>query len=201
MNVTFYIPYYDYNDDVFTMDNSYYNDNEYTEALLSEYESTKDTVYRAMSDPTTHNNYIDSRTYKFGKKVPKKENKVRYSECGGRLLDMEGNDESVDNLITHFAQQEMFINHIILNFDKSEEEFETEIKMWNKAHNEINEYKSYGEDWVLQHEPKRNIRIQFKNNANEDIYAELVNCKIIEQSKVNEYIVLIAKINLIDKFI
>ncbi len=68
----------------------------------------------------------------------------------------------------------MFINHIILNFDKSEEEFETEIKMWNKAHNEINEYKSYGEDWVLQHEPKRNIRIQFKNNADKDIFAELV---------------------------
>ncbi len=44
------IPYYDYNDDVFTMDNSYYNDNEYTEALLSEYESTN-AVYRAMSDP------------------------------------------------------------------------------------------------------------------------------------------------------
>ena len=43
--------------------------------------------------------------------------------------------------------------------------------------------------------------ICFKNNSNEDIYAELVNCKIIEQSKINEYIILIEKIILIDKFI
>lgn len=201
MNVTFYIPFYNYNDDAFSMDDGYYNDNEYTKALVSEYEKTKDTVYKAMSDPTAHNTYIDSRTYKFGKKIPKKEKKLSYSECKGKLLDMDGNEETVDNIISHFAQEEMFINHLILNFDTSEEEFETEIKMWNKAHNEINEYISKGEDWVLQHEPKRNIRICFKNNSNEDIYAELVNCKIIEQSKINEYIILIEKIILIDKFI
>lgn len=86
MNVTFYIPFYNYNDDAFSMDDGYYNDNEYTKALVSEYEKTKDTVYKAMSDPTAHNTYIDSRTYKFGKKIPKKEKKYLIQNVKGSFL-------------------------------------------------------------------------------------------------------------------
>ena len=48
-------------------------------------------------------------------------------------------------------------------------------------------------------EPKRNVKMHFKNNANEDIYAMLDNCKIMDDSEPGTFIVYVEKINLIDK--
>lgn len=201
MNVTFYMPYFDYNDDSFSVDNNYYKDNDYTNKLVSEYEKYKDIIYETMSDSTGSHSGLNGNTYMMGQKSPYKEDKISYAQCQGLLYDMDNNPETVDNLITYFSQQEMFITRFRLDFNSSDEEFETEFGVWNRGHDEIHTYESYGEDWVLQNEPKRNVKICFKNNANKDIYAELVNCKIIERVKVGEYIILVEKINLIDKFI
>jgi hypothetical protein len=56
-----------------------------------------------------------------------------------------------------------------------------------------------GEDWVLDNEPKRNIKLKFTNNANEEKFAILVNCKIMEKQNMNIYVILAEEINLIDK--
>ena len=48
MEVTLYMPYYDYNDGAFDVNNNYYDENEYIEAVSKEYNKNKDIVYNLM---------------------------------------------------------------------------------------------------------------------------------------------------------
>ena len=117
-------------------------------------------------------------------------------------LSIDNKPETVDNLITYFfSTRDVLLLVFYLILIRQMKNLKQSLAIWNRGHDEIHTYESYGEDWVLQNEPKRNVKICFKNNANKDIYAELVNCKIIERVKVGEYIILVEKINLIDKFI
>lgn len=203
MEVTLYMPYYDYNDGAFDVNNDYYDSDEYIKAMSDEYNMNKDVVYNSILDAKNGSGTLfqgtDGQTYKFGANMAQKDEKIAYSSCNGVLYDGNGNDESVDGLIDHFAKQESFVEMIEFDMDTSEEEFETEIALWKKEHNNINEYKDYkGEEWAWVNEPKRNVKMHFKNNANEDLYSMLENCKIMDILDDGTLILFIEKIRLID---
>ena len=87
-----------------------------------------------------------------------------------------------------------------LNMDSSEEEFETEMSLWATEHGKINSYKSVnGEEWAWKNEPVRNVRMCFKNKSDDDVFAELEDCKMMDVVDRNMYIIFVGKINLIDK--
>ena len=116
------------------------------------------------------------------------------------LFNAKGDEDTVDGFIEKFAQQKQFLEIVEFNLDTSEEEFETELALWVKEHNSINQYvDKLGEDWVLAKEPKRNLKLNFKNNANEDIYAVLVDCRIMDADKGGSLVLFVEKITLIDK--
>ena len=141
----------------------------------------------------------DGQTYKFGQKMPQNEDKVAYSSCESTIYNTDGKECTVDDLITHFAKQESFMCILELNMDTSEEEFETELSLWNKEHGNINKYKEKsGEEWTWVNEPKRNVKMKFVNNANETICAMLEDCKIVDRSDYNIFIVYVDKIKLVD---
>lgn len=124
---------------------------------------------------------------------------MAFSKCEGTLLDVDGEDETVDTFIEKFARQEQFLEIIEFNLDTVEEEFETEVSLWVKEHNNINQYADkLGEEWVLAKEPKRNIKVQFKNNANQDVYAVLEDCKIMDIVDDNMFAIFVERITLID---
>ena len=50
MELTLYLPYYDYNDDAFNVNDSYYDENEYINAMSDEYNKSKDIVFNSMID-------------------------------------------------------------------------------------------------------------------------------------------------------
>jgi len=203
MEVTLYLPYYDYNDGAFDVDNNYYDEEEYIKAVSNEYNKNKDVVFNSVMDAKNGSGSLlmgtDGQTYKFGAQSQQSEDKVAYSSCNGTLYDEKGNDETVDGIITHFAKQKPFLEMIEFDMDSSEEEFETEVSLWMKEHNGINQYKDFkGEEWTWVNEPKRNLKMHFKNNADEDIYAILENCKIMDILEDGTLIVFIEKIRLID---
>ena len=203
MKVTLYLPYYDYNDGAFDVSNDYYNDEEYIKAVESEYNKNKDIVYYSMLDYNNGSSSLvqgtDGQTYKFGQNTAQKQEKVAYSSCEGTLYDENGKDDTVDALITHFAKQKPFIEMIEIDGDTGEEEFLTEISLWAREHKSINKYKDYkGEEWAWVNEPKRNVKVHFVNNANEDLYAILENCKIMDIVDDNSMILYIEKFKLID---
>ena len=203
MEVKLYMPYYDYNDGAFDVSNDYYDENEYVKKISEEYNKNKDVVFNSMIDAKNGTGSLlmgtEGNMYKFGASLPQKEDKVAYSSCESILYDANGNDETVDGLIGHFAKQESFVEMLEFNMDTSEEEFETEVSLWKREHNNINKYKNYkGEEWAWINEPKRNIKMQFKNNANEVLYSILEGCKIMDILEDGTLIVLIEKIKLID---
>lgn len=202
MEVTLYMPYYDYNDGAFDVNSDYYSDEEYIKAVSSEYNKNKDIVYNSMMNYNNGTGSLigsDGQTYKFGSDTSQKEDKIAYSSCKGIVYDENGNDDNVDNLITHFVDQKPFIEMFEFDDTSSEEEFISEISLWVKEHNAINKYKDFkGEEWAWIKEPKRNVKMHFVNKAGEDLYAILENCKIMDIVDDNSMIVFIEKLRLID---
>ena len=204
MEGTLYLPYYDYNDGAFDVSNSYYDSDEYARKMKEEYDKSKDVVYNSMNDFKNGSQNVfmgnDGQTYKFGQKVSQSEDKVAYSSCDGTVFDTDGKDLSVDVLITHFAKQESFMCILQLDMDTSQEEFETELSLWNKEHSNINKYKQQaGDEWAWVNEPKRNLKIKFLNNGNETIYGLLENCKIVDRADYNVFVIYVDRIRLIDE--
>lgn len=203
MEVTLYLPYYDYNDGAFDVNDDYYDKDEYINAVSSEYNKNKDIIYNSVMDAKNGVGSLlqggDGQTYTFGQKTSQSEDKVAYSKCNGILYDIEGNKETVDGFIEKFAAQKQFLEVVEFDLDTVEEEFETEVSLWVKEHNNINSYvDKLGEDWVLAKEPKRNIKLQFKNNANQDVFAVLEDCKIMDIIEDNSFILFVERITLID---
>ena len=204
MEVTLYLPYYDYNDDAFNASDEYYADGEYANAVSREYNKNKDVVYNSMLDyKEGHGSVfsgVDGQTYKFGQKTSQSDEKVAYSSCKATLYNEDGDDETVDGLITMFAKQQSFMEMVEFDLDTVEEEFESEMNLWDREHTKINSYRNKaGEQWVASKEPKRNVKMRFKNNAGEDIYAVLEDCKIMDDSERDNWILYVNRISLIDK--
>lgn len=204
MKVNFFLPYYDYNDGAFDVSNDYYSNDEYSKMVAEEYEKNKDVVYNSMMDVKNGQGSLvkgmDGQTYKFGQKTSQSEDKVAYSSCEGELLDVNGGDETIDGFISKFAAQKQFLEIVEFDLDTSEEEFETELSLWIREHKTINKYgEKLGDDWVLAKEPKRNLKLHFKNNANEDIYAILVDCRIMEVINNTSFVLFVEKIRLVDE--
>ena len=203
MEVTLYLPYYDYNDGAFDVSNDYYGKDEYSKMVADEYNKNKDVVYNSMLDAKNGSSSLvrglDGQTYKFGQKTSQSDEKVAYSSCNGILMDGDGSDETIDGFIEKFAQQKQFVEVFKIDGDTSEEEFETEMQLWMREHKSINQYiDKLGEEWVWLKEPKRNVKVHFKNKANEEIHAILENCKIMDIIDEGEFVMFVEKIRLVD---
>ena len=204
MEVTLYLPYYDYNDDAFTASDEYYGEGEYANAMADDYNRNKDIVYNAALGMSNGHRGVfsgtDGQTYKFGQKTSQSEDKVSYSTCKAMLYNEDGDDETVDGIITKFAKQESFIEMADFDLDTVEEEFESEMNVWSREHTKINSYIGRaGEAWVASKEPKRDLKMSFKNEAGEMTYAVLHNCKIMDNSERDSWVLYIEEINIIDK--
>ena len=203
MKVTLYLPYYDYNDDAFDVNDDYYNDQEYINAISDEYNKNKDVIFNSIMDAKNGSGSlvkgVDGQTYRIGQKTSQREDKVSYSACNGVLYNDAGEEEDVDSIIEKFARGESFVEMVEFDLDSSEEEFEMEYSLWNNEHNGINAYRDKaGDDWVLANESKRNLKIHFKNKANEDVYAILENCKIMDNAERGTLILFVERLSLID---
>jgi hypothetical protein len=207
MNAELYLSYSDYNDDGFQIkDNPYGSEDDYTNKITEEYNKTKDIVYNSVLDAKNGVRGAllgaDGQTYKFGTKVSTNADKVAYTKCNGTLYNENGELETVDGIIDRFAQQKTFIEMIELDLDSIEEEFETDFLMWIKEHKSIDDYKQkLGEEWSWLHEPIKDLRILFKNKANQDVYAVFENCKVMDVVDEKTFIFFIEKMTLIDKFV
>lgn len=206
MKVTLYLPYYDYNDGDFDVSNDYYKSNEdYFNAMQQNVQQTRGAVIDSMSNYMNGGSMrdyqtSDGQTYRFGQQTSQNEDKVAYAQCEATLYNEEGKDEKVDEFIEDYVSNDVQLYILNLDLDSSEEDFEQEINLWTTEHNNIQKYSEIkGDDWILDNEPKRNIKLKFINNANEEKFAELVNCKIMEKQGMNIYVVLAEEIKLIDK--
>ena len=198
MKATLYMPYFGYNSD-FDAEGTYKTENDYVKAMENAYNQTKDVITSFMSDGAVKNyTGLDGQTYSFGQQESKKD-KISYAPCEVTMFDEDGNADNVDNLITHFAKQEMFIDTVILDMTNINEDFQSELSIWVNEHESVNRNGAkFGGEWCWIHEPMRELRLSFKNKANETVYAKLINCKIGDMPQKNQILLFIEKMELID---
>ena len=198
MNVTLYIELEGYDDGDFDVRNDYYkSDDAFFDAMDAENKRYSDIVYGAMSSGRG----LSNNSAKFGSLYKTTKNaKVNNYKSEAILLDENGKDETVDNLIANCVSQDVVVNIIKFNREKMDEEFEEDLNFWIDDHNTINKYKGeLGEDKVWENEPTRNLKVEFINNAGETKYAMYVNCKVLEQEDNDEYAILAEKIILLNE--
>jgi len=198
MNVTLYLEMENYEDGDFDISNDYYkSDEEFFDAMDRENKRYSNVAYDAVSGL---GNLSNRNVAKFGNQNKGGKNATTNNyKSEAIILNENGEDETVDNLIANCVSQDVVVNIIRFNRDNMDEEFEEDFNFWIDEHNNINQYKDkLGEDKVWENEPTRNFKIEFKNNANETKYAMYVNCKVLEQEGNDEYAILAEKIILLD---
>lgn len=198
MNVTLYLEMENYEDGDFDISNDYYkSDEEFFDVMDRENKRYSNVAYDAVSGL---GNLSNRNVAKFGNQNKGGKNATTNNyKSEAIILNENGEDETVDNLIANCVSQDVVVNIIRFNRDNMDEEFEEDFNFWIDEHNNINQYKDkLGEDKVWENEPTRNFKIEFKNNANETKYAMYVNCKVLEQEGNDEYAILAEKIILLD---
>ena len=198
MKATLYIEMENYEDGDFDVSNNYYkSDEEFFDAMDKENKKYSNVAYDAISGL---GNLSNKKVAKFGNQNNFSKNAATNNyKSEAIILNENGEDETVDNLISNCVSQDVVVNIIKFNRDNMDEEFEEDFNFWIDDHNNINKYKDkLGEDKVFENEPTRNFKVEFLNNANETKYAMMVNCKVLEQEGNDEYAILAEKIILID---
>lgn len=206
MNSIFYLPYYNYNDGNFDKDSDFYTSNEdYFTALKAEIDKNDKLIGSKMSDYQRGGSLMsvnsqNGQVYVYGQNPSQhQEENIAYAKCDGMLIDENGNDETVDKFFSVIFSKDVAIYMLKLNIDNADEEFEETLNLWNDEHAKISSYGvKLGDDWVFKNEPKRNILVKFKNNADEYQCAMLENCKILEKNDISTYIILAERIKLME---
>jgi hypothetical protein len=209
MKTTLYLPYFKgIEEDDFAVSNNYYKDeNDYANAMRNNFNMTNAAVANGMNNymnGSSINTYqsTDGQYYRFGGNNAQQtnDNDIAYAKCESIMCGEDGNDEDIDKFIAEYVSKDVQLYIFKLNLDTADEEFEQELNLWFNEHSSIQRYSNVkGDAWILENEPKRNLRLKFINKANEEKYAELVNCKIMEKQGMNIYVILTEEINLIDK--
>ena len=198
MKVTLYLKLEGFDDGDFDISNDYYkSDEDFFDAMDKENKKFSNVAYDVISNL---GNNSKNKTATFGKlsKSSKNARENNY-KSEALLLDENGNDETVDNLIANCVSQDVVVNIVKFNRDSMDEEFEEDYNFWVDEHNNLSQYKDkLGEDKIWENEPTRTFYAEFTNLANETKYARFENCKILEKGDNDEYAILAEKISLID---
>ena len=198
MKITIYLKLEGFNDGDFDIRNDYYkSDDEFFDAMDAENKKFSNVAYDAISNL---GNNINNKTAKLNfSKAQSKNAKENNYRSEALLFDENGNDETVDNIISNALSQDVVINIIKFNRDSMDEEFEEDYNFWISDHEKLSQYKDkLGEDKVWKNEPTRTFYVEFLNKANEIKYVRFENCKILEKGDEDEYAVLSEKISLIE---
>lgn len=186
------LPYIDYHSSNFEVDDDFYVNGGYEQALKKNNEMYGDSIYNHISNGgfnanTTvfRNPYsFNDNNYDLNNKVSKNEEKTLYSSCECFIYNEFMKDISINDLMEQMFSKDVSVMFIKLNFDTAEEEFEEDFKLWVQTHNNINK-QNMSDEWKFENEPKKNIRLVTLNKE-----FDFINCKILEMSSEGFFILI-----------
>lgn len=195
MKCTLFLPYIDYYNTNFDVDNNYYSNGGYEQALKQNNDMYGDSIYSHISNNNFNaNTAVFRNPYSFSEgingfnvKTSGNEEKTQYTSCEALIYDENMIDCNINDLVKYINIKDVFVLYIKLDFDTIEEEFEEDLKMWIKSHVNINKTKA-SDDWKFENEPKRNIKLSYENKE-----YNLINCIILEHSN-NGFFILVNEI-------
>ena len=180
MNAKIYIPYIDYDPETgFTTDMNLSGE-DYVNYLNKEYSS--DRIF-FNSNGIQYNGY--------GKKENIKQRRnYNFYEINANIYSIDGEDETIDNLLDHFKTREVFAIQIDFKNLYSNEDAYYEINTWYKESFMINSSDKITDDIKLKYLPTKDLKISFNKNSN----AIIKNCKVLDKYDKTIYVILVDEI-------
>ena len=207
MEVRFFLPYYEPADLSFKADDKYYSDGEYEKAVADEERRTRRAVIDRMTGAAESvgglivTEYDPTRSMRHSN-MTTAEDVVRYAVCDGVLYGSDGSSETPDGVFNHISRQDRCVYMLEFGEDVCDDEFMREIKMWTADHNKLSKYAEVaGDEWILQHEPKRDVYFRFKNSVGQNVSSALRGCRIMDIADRKSLIVLSERVAMVDNVV
>ena len=186
------LPYIDYYNTSFDVDDNFFSNGEYERALNKNNDMYGDSIYNHISNGGFNDNttvfrgstMFNDTINGFNKKVSKNEEKTLYSSCDCSIYNEYMKDITINEIMEQTFIKDVSVMFIKPNFDTAEEEFEEDFKLWVKTHKNINLQKM-SDEWKFENEPKKNIRLVISNKE-----FDLMNCKILEMSNSGFFVLI-----------
>lgn len=171
MKCDLYIPYNSYDDNKFDMNYFYSDSNSYIEALRK----------YAMHDS-------EEMQYELEK------SETKYAKCKCTLYDENNTPMTIDKLLGYYGKNELIMMILEIDLSSAEEEFEGELNGWVNDHYRLDlKFDSSSEDRCLL-EPKRDLKVVFKNLKGNDTYCVLSNTMLLEKGDAEHYFIIVDKV-------
>ena len=121
--------------------------------------------------------------------------KKYYAKSDCTLYSPDGNmQEDVDSIIDKFVSQREYLVLVKFNMSSMEGEFEEELRMWNdETRNILTLGKDMGNDWIEEHIPRRDLKLNFLNKSNKEVSFKLTDCEIEKKLGENQFILYVNK--------
>lgn len=185
------IPYTGPTDDAsFQVNDDYYKDNEYIDALHAEYSRSADAVAQLFDEDKDMKHKQEKTDNIQNKNTATNADHLQYVTCSAVLLDENMKDETIDGIIAKYVRQQPFAEIFKVNMDAASSDFIYEWQLWNMEHVKLHALvNDCGEDWALCHEPLRDLKISFANHASETITMDMYSCRIIGKIDSETYVI------------
>lgn len=180
MNAKVYIPYIDYDPETgFTTDMNLSGE-DYVNYLNKEYASDR---FFLSSNGMQYNGY--------GKKEHINQRKdYKFYELSAKIYSINGDDETIDNLLNYYKTHEVFAIQIDFKNLYSNEDAFYEMNTWFKESYAINSSDRITDDIKIKYLPIKDLKLSFGENSS----AIIKNCKLLDRYDKTIYVLLVDEI-------
>lgn len=196
MKAKFYIPYaqgdcvrgFSYDREIKAKD--------YARMELKEYNDHKRGVDQMVSSSMGYNmaiNPFKKRKFDYNKQ------KYQFHECNCRLLNVDGEDETLADLDRMYRAKEKFVEIIQLNIDEylKNPDMETDLNMWIQESNKVSNCNKLSDEEVIFYLPKKDFKIYIEEDKST---AVLKDCKFLKRmGSKNSFAIMVDKIIFINE--
>lgn len=189
MNATLYVPYS--NGDCvngFQYEKGTISKQEYVRIMETEYEKYRDSIDETVRSSFSRNMSINP----FQKQDNKyKQQTYYFNECLCNVLDIKGEDCTIDELIKYYQTKEEFVIILCVKNLTSNPDVESDMKQWVRDSNKINSSYKLTEEEKIFNLPKKDFKLKFTKEGSTAILRE---CKLFEYVGFGKFAILVKNI-------
>lgn len=164
---------------------------EYAKMELDEYDSHKRGVDQMVTTSMGYNMAINPFKKR---KIDYNKQKYQFHECGCRLLNVDGVDETLSDLDRLYRTKEQFVEIVQLNFDEyvKNPDMETDLNMWIQESTKVMNCDKLSDEEAIFYLPKKDFKIYLEEDKST---AVLKDCKFLKMmGSKNSFAIMVSKI-------
>lgn len=167
------------------------NAKEYAKMELDEYNTHKRGVDQMVSTSMGYNMAINPFKKR---KINYNKQKYQFHECNCRLLNIDGDDETLSDLDRLYRTKEKFVEIVQLNTDEylNNPDMETDLNMWIQESRKVTNCSKLSDEEAIFYLPKKDFKIYIDEDKSTAI---LKDCKFLKRmGGKNSFAIMVDKI-------